>query len=61
MDSFALQLHLIYLLKRIPFFIVNLLFVLPNRLGEYFWGFQEHDVVPDIVAMAKVCTKEIYV
>ncbi len=24
-----------------------------GRTGEHFWGFQGHDVIPDIVTMAK--------
>ena len=26
-----------------------------GRLGNVFWGFQEHFVVPDIITMAKSC------
>jgi len=31
-----------------------------GRTGEHFWGFQGHDVIPDMVVMAKGCKDEIF-
>lgn len=30
-----------------------------GRTGKHFWGFESHDVIPDIVTMAKVVFSDL--